>query len=443
MKKQQLKQEPNHMLQNTLDNTRCNVDDGSCSDNYQKRAIFYSTVTLWDILIDSSNVMDESDGDENLSLNQKTLTSIICNIDGLISKFKAFIAEVCSDIKEVDANKQEGSTLQDKETKEDVYLSETLAMLLKCGSTNISITNSSKLGSELERCTVIVDSFLQSLIIDDGGKISKEFPPIYSQNESQDKYDNVFGELGDLPLKHEDGADLSSNLNIWEKGDTGQFSEMVDADISLNAEERQTNPVIDTNEAAEEFHNIRKPKKKFHKAGRPKGSKMKPSNSVVGRFRRLGYYPDYCVSEDVYKEAIEMGSPYACPLCQKMYKERRSLEKHFAGTVNNKCPGVPVEKPTYILDNGRYYCTQSGCDHEVATHGAKSMGVIWTHHQSEHLSKDANLPFNCDQCPKAFPLHSILASHIASTHELKKCSQICDVCGKTIAGSKNKIKQQV
>ena len=71
------------------------------------------------------------------------------------------------------------------------------------------------------------------------------------------------------------------------------------------------------------------------------------------------------------------------------------------------------------------------------------MGVIWTHHQSEHLSKDANLPYSCDQCPKSFPLHSILASHIASTHDLKKCSQICDVCGKTIAGSKNKIKQHM
>ena len=352
------------MLQNTDDSITYDDEDES-SENYhhKKRSTFYSTLSLWDILIDSSNVIeDDDDGrDDHLSLDAKRLTSVMCNIDELLRKFKTFIAEVCLDSKKEDTQQNPKSMSKfeeaeaDSRLKDEVYVTESLAMILNYSNRKISIANPKRLESELERCGMIVDSFLELLMIDETEKSTKVYSSTYdAQNIIPNKNESSYGELENLSIKHEEAEGLTSNLNIWENGETDQFSEMLGSEIPLNLEEIQSN----TNEEANDFYPIKKSRRRTNKAGRPKGSKMKPSDSMIGRFRRLGYYPDYCVSEEVYKEAIEKGSPYGCPLCQKLYKERRSLEKHFAGTVNNKCPGVPVEKPTYKLDNGRYYCTQ-------------------------------------------------------------------------------------
>ena len=453
MKKRKPKKESTHVLPNVDESLECNSYynvEGEFSpskdDLHKRRSLFYSTLSLWEILIDCSNVKDDIEKEDNstLSLNGKRLTSIICNLDTLLCKFSQFIAEVCSASKleklENSSEFGEGAEENIKGIKDNIHLTENISKFMGSSKTVVSITNPRRIDSEFHNCGLIMDSLLELFMIDEGERSTN----MYSAEEydSPNMTENM-NDSNNVGSKNEEKEVLPNNLNIWDHGETDLIRNLSNSDITLNSEEACLNTAIDINDDLSVTYPHKKRRKKCNKAGRPKGSKMKSPDSVVGRFRRLGYYPDYCVSEEVYNLAIEKGTPYCCPLCEKIYKERRSLEKHFAGTVNNKCPGVPVEKPTYKLELGRYYCTQPGCEHEVATHGAKSMGVIWTHHQGEHLSKDANLPFSCDQCPKSFPLHSILASHIASTHELKKCSQICDVCGKTIAGSKNKIKQHM
>ena len=414
---------------------------------YKQRAIFYATASLWDILIDSSNVM-EDDFDTSLLLQEKRIASMICNIDDLLKLFTEFIGEICSNngISET-ANESTSISRDVKDTPKlegSVQLTERLALVMHISERKLQITNPKRIDSEFEKCEVRVNSLLELIGTNEYESRDNSYPSAYEEMDpKQTQHQMLFDGSESLSIKPEEKELLATQLNLWNNGEKNENIDLMGRNIPLYSDEVPFEPDLNIDKSMIYSYTRKPSRKKSRKAGRPRGSKMKPSDSMVGRFRRLGYYPDYCVSEEVYKEAIEKGSPYCCPLCQKRYKERRSLEKHFAGTVNNKCPGVPVEKPTYKLENGRYYCTQPGCEHEIATHGAKSMGVIWTHHQSEHLSKDANLPFNCDQCPKSFPLHSILASHIASTHDLKKCSQICDVCGKTIAGSKNKIKQHM
>ena len=424
------------------------------SENYlqRRRAWLYSNLSLWDILIDCSDVMEDRDeSGYPLSASSKRLASIISNIDELINRFKALLSETCCSSIEKDpendstATPNQDSLVDDTSTNDAVRLTANLAKMIDSENRKLKIANAAHISSEFQRCKMVMDTILDFFTAEEMGNradVSSSEYVIPDMLKDENEH-GIVNSLPSLSFKHGDEDLTTNSFNLWNLGETNEMVAIVSPNVQRQSEKVSFPSEMNMNDNLMAINSKKRMKRKLHKAGRPKGSKMKSPDSMVGRFRRLGYYPDYCVSEEVYKEAIEKGSPYCCPLCEKEYKERRSLEKHFAGTVNNKCPGVPVEKPTYKLENGRYYCTQPGCNHEVAMFGAKSMGVIWTHHQGEHLSKDANLPFSCDQCPKSFPLHSILASHIASTHELKKCSQICDVCGKTIAGSKNKIKQHM
>ena len=86
------------MLQNTDDSQKYddNDDVGDELDAgesylYQTRSIFYSTLSLWDILVDCSNVTERAEDNAQLSLNEKRVSSMICNLDELLSKFNAFI----------------------------------------------------------------------------------------------------------------------------------------------------------------------------------------------------------------------------------------------------------------------------------------------------------------------------------------------------------------
>ena len=414
---------------------------------HKQREIFYTNATLWDILVDSSNVIDD-ELDSSLMLQEKRIASMVCNLDELLRTFIDFIGDTCSNDEFSDeVEKSEADTQCTKETQMlngSVQLTDRLALILKFNQKTLHIKSSNRIKSEFEKCgmtvNLIFEQFATNEVLSHDDYHSTTYEDIDLKPPS---YQPCLNEESSLSIKPEGKESTNSQMNLWDHGETNENSELITEDMPLYSDDLTLEADLDINDVTIPNYTSKFSRKRPKKAGRPRGSKMKSTDSTVGRFRRLGYYPDYCVSEELYKETIEKGSPYCCPLCQKMYKERRSLEKHFAGTVNNKCPGVPVEKPTYKLEDGVYYCTQPGCEHEIAIHGAKSMGVIWTHHQSEHLSKDANLPYSCDQCPKSFPLHSILASHIASTHDLKKCSQICDVCGKTIAGSKNKIKQHM
>ena len=56
----------------------------------RRRAWLYSNLSLWDILIDCSDVMEDRDETGYpLSASSKRLASIISNIDELINRFKA------------------------------------------------------------------------------------------------------------------------------------------------------------------------------------------------------------------------------------------------------------------------------------------------------------------------------------------------------------------
>ena len=429
-----------------LHNMDGNMDELEPEESFlhQSRAILYANTTLWDILVDSSNVF-EDDHDSSMMLQEKRVASMIGNMEELLKAFAVFIGEICSNDGHSETTKESCSDAQnfeDTETlKGKVQLTDQLASAIQFKNRNLLIKNSMRIDLEFDKCEKSVSSTFSKFTINDN---NGTYLSTYEENDLKPSdYQRNLNKIPSLSIKPEEQKSIAEELELWNCKETDENLSSMSDDVPLYSDELPFETDYNINDSMISSHTSKLSRKRKRKAGRPRGSKMKSADSTTGRFRRLGYYPDYCVSEEVYKDTIEKGSPYSCPLCQKMYKERRSLEKHFAGTVSNKCPGVPVEKPTYRLENGRYYCTQPGCEHEIATHGAKSMGVIWTHHQSEHLSKDANLPFSCDQCSKSFPLHSILASHIASTHDLKKCSQICDVCGKTIAGSKNKIKQHM
>ena len=193
----------------------------------------------------------------------------------------------------------------------------------------------------------MVDSFLyQILNVDADAEKDREI----SQNQSRDIHkhkqvngDGAFEKSG--KIKDETVDVENGKFDIWEPphndDEMGPYSEFTEPELALPLE--QVGNYMHSQDMDEEsdddddndnayYHRTTGRKNKFHQQrtpGRPKGSKMKPmmSSVGVGRFRRLGYYPDYCVSETVYKEAIANGTPYVCPLCKKEYKERRSLGK--------------------------------------------------------------------------------------------------------------------
>jgi len=96
-----------------LHNMDGNMDELEPEDSYmdQSRAILYANTTLWDILVDSSNVL-EDDQDSSMMLQEKRVASMIGNIEELLKAFAVFIAEICSNDENSETIKESCSDAQ-------------------------------------------------------------------------------------------------------------------------------------------------------------------------------------------------------------------------------------------------------------------------------------------------------------------------------------------
>jgi uncharacterized C2H2 Zn-finger protein len=143
-------------------------------------------------------------------------------------------------------------------------------------------------------------------------------------------------------------------------------------------------------------------------------------------YEPLGFKSEFCIIEEVYDDIINKGSPYTCPSCEKVFKDRRNFEHH----LNGRCIGVPSKgmewEPKWKKENGRLLCLFEGCN-ETYTHKQS----LYKHHQRAHLKDAVDLPFKCDQCDKSFIIKSILSIHIQEIHK-EKVRKCCEICGASV-----------
>ena len=79
--------------------------------------------------------------------------------------------------------------------------------------------------------------------------------------------------------------------------------------------------------------------------------------------RPVGYYPKFPIALDAYTEILNAGSPFACPLCRKRFKQRTSFDNHLYSRCSGK-PYIVLEehRPKYTEENFRMRCLFNGCE---------------------------------------------------------------------------------
>ena len=349
--------------------------------NTTTRNEIYNIMCPWDYLVSFSNVSVNGKQQSTHSTCSRQMESLINNFELLISQFKILINKSClpkNDRLEGEADDTIAQNL------EKIPLTENLSKILGYQKPSddilLTIKDPYKITGEYVRSSKVLDLVIETISYKDLG--DSESPT--------DAFIQV--ENATIDINH-------CNFNGEVPGDKKENK--------LNVKSNERKPPY-SNEPTSRF----KSKKSSQK-------KMIVSNS-------LGYKSEFGIEEQVYDEIINKGSPYTCPPCKRIFKDRRNFEHH----VDGRCVGVPEKgmewEPKWKKEDGRLHCLYSGCS-ETYTHKQS----LYKHHQRAHLKDVDDLPYKCDQCDKSFIIKSILSIHVQETHK-EKIRKCCEICGASV-----------
>ena len=143
---------------------------------------------------------------------------------------------------------------------------------------------------------------------------------------------------------------------------------------------------------------------------REDGKKIYRKQKVIS-----GYFSHYPISEGDYNKVIESGGPFTCPPCQKQFKHRRSWEHH----LNGRCLGMPLTKPNWYKQDGKFFCAHEGCTETASNRGWTTSYMVWVHFYRVH-SPGGQLPHKCNLCDKSFAKIAQLRIHKESKHNINR-----------------------
>ena len=147
---------------------------------------------------------------------------------------------------------------------------------------------------------------------------------------------------------------------------------------------------------------------------REDGKKIYKKQKVIS-----GYFSHYPISEEDYNKVIGSGEPFTCPPCQKQFKHRRSWEHH----LNGRCLGMPLTKPNWYKQDGKFFCAHEGCTETASNRGWTTSYMVWVHFYRVH-SPGGQLPHKCDLCDKSFAKIAQLRIHKESKHNVNRKVEI-------------------
>jgi len=346
----------------------------------------YNLMCPWDYLVNFSNVSVNVNNNPKYSTScNRQLESLINNFELLISQFKVLIESTCS--VHLNPSGVTGNEALINNTGKTINLPDNLSMLLGHPTTShvrLIIKNENKISSEYHRSSKVLDSVIETITY-------KDLTETLCADE-------------DLPQltgrKEEIGSDNDGDTYIESVFEIGK--------TRASTLKPNENKYINTTENSSDSTTESISQKKF----RP--------------YEPLGFKSEFCITEEVYDDIINKGSPYTCPSCEKVFKDRRNFEHH----LNGRCIGVPSKgmkwEPKWKKENGRLHCLFEGCN-ETYTHKQS----LYKHHQRAHLKDAVDLPFKCNQCDKSFIIKSILSIHIQELHteKVRKC---CEICGASV-----------
>ena len=357
----------------------------------------YTSLPPFEYILHQSDVfkaleVDTASEDSDI-VSAKRMKSLMTRLEQLVEDVKKLVSNSCSTKPTNDVKPQISSDSIELEDN-SFSISEQLSLILgfnndtQTNTTKLFVTDPTKINQEYKRCASVVDAVVQMISYTEQvecdsnlGKIKQEGPGRPKGKKKKAKWTK---EVTQKVVKF----DVPEKIKKASNEELGKF--------------------------------IRK----------------RYINKQPRVFRPFGYYPEYCISQDEYEDAIANGSPYPCGQCNRQFIERRAYENH----LNGKCLGVNTEElqAQFKEENGMFHCLYPGCSAVVQKSGSKwSVGPMYVHHQEYHL-QGLELPFKCQQCDQSFFMQGLLGAHCRDVHksELREC---CNICGKSVSAFKLKI----
>ena len=356
----------------------------------------YTTLPPFEYILHQSDIIkspEENANENSAILSAKRMKSLMNRLEPLLEEIRKLVSTSCSTKPTEDIKPQIGtdaSSLNDN----SFIVSKNISHILRLETdtqnleTKLYVTDPDKINAEYKRCASVVDAVVQMITYNE-------------QVECTPAIDNIKQEGAGRPRGKKKKAK-------WAK-------EVTQKVMKFEVPEKLKKA---SNEELGKF--IRK----------------RYINRQPRIIRPFGYYPEYCITQYDYEDAIANGSPYICAQCQRQFVERRAFENH----LNGKCLGVNTEElqAQFKEDNGMLYCLYPGCSAVIQKSGSKwAVGPMYVHHQEYHL-QGLELPFKCQQCDKSFFMQGLLGAHSRDEHksELREC---CNICGKSVSAFKLKI----
>ena len=409
------KSENDELHESSISKVVINENAPQASFTRNNQLIQYS---CWDLIISRINEQIAHDGESGVitmeTASLKRLEKLLCEIEEILSRFQSVLFNCCSVSFYSKTPQHDRSYMFDNKS---VYPGEHLSKYLEFAHAKNEVFK-----NDIEHCLKIE--------IRDNEKIHDEYfkttiqPLQFCTIASEKNNDLDEAKFVEEVLYRMDrqSKEISPSLHDL-KPDSDNVRRAI---VSENVENTATfNPNFKQIKRCNSIKcsNKKKSRKKLKKEteqqcmGPPPPPIIREDGKKIYRKQKVisGYFSHYPISEEDYNKVIDSGEPFTCPPCQKQFKHRRSWEHH----LNGRCLGMPLTKPNWYKQDGKFFCAHEGCTETASNRGWTTSYMVWVHFYRVH-SPGGQLPHKCDLCDKSFAKIAQLRIHKECKHNVNR-----------------------